>query len=100
MKLWKISNASKEAVKVVVSTSSSTSIGVRLQPEQFVLCAPKQTPTMDAQVRRRFITVDRNFDNQDFDFKSGQVYDNADYEAKKLVIAEAKALEYVNKKTD
>lgn len=91
MKLWKISNASNEVVKVVISTSSNTSVGIKLQPEHFVLCAPKQTPTMDAQIRRRFITVERDFDNTEFNYEVAKTYSAVEHEVKKHVIAETKA---------
>ncbi len=98
MNFWKITNLHNDAVKIVISTSSSGSKGLKLQPNQFVVCAPKQTPTMDAQIRRKFISVEKGFDNDTYGFTSGVPYDNSALEAKKLEIAETKAMQYVNNK--
>lgn len=97
MKYWKLTNVSTAPVKVVVSTSSSASVGIKLQPNQFVVCNPRQTPSMDAQLRRKFLTVDKEFDNDVYGFKIGVGFDNTELESKKLAIAEAKAMEYKNK---
>ncbi len=94
MKYWKLKNVINKMVTVVVSTSSNSSKGVRLEPNQFILCISKQTPTMDAQIRRNFITVDKEFDNELYGFEVGVVYDESTLDSKKLEIAEAMAMEY------
>lgn len=94
MKYWKVTNSFNKPVKVVVSTASSASVGVKLEPNQFIVCSSRQTPTMDAQLRRNFITVDRDFDNETFGFDMGVAYNNEILEAKKLQIAEAMAMQY------
>lgn len=97
MKYWKIKNVFNQAAKIVIATSPSTSVGVKLQPTQFVISAPKQTPAMDAQLRRKFITIEKDFDNDSYGFKLGVAYDESVYEAKKIELAEIKAMQYVNK---
>jgi hypothetical protein len=94
MKTWKLTNVFTKSVKVVISTSSSTSVGVLLEPNQFLICVPKQTPTMDAQIRRKFITEDMDFDNQLYGFALGIPYDMSVLESKKIEIAESMAIEY------
>jgi len=94
MKYWKVTNSFDKPVKVVVSTASSASVGIKLEPNQFIVCSPRQTPTMDAQLRRKFITVEKDFDNDAYGFNMGVAYDASVLEAKKLEIAEAMAIEY------
>jgi hypothetical protein len=54
--------------------NSNQSKGLILKPGEFCLSTSKQTPVMDAQVRRKLITVEKNFDNSAFDLKVGEVY--------------------------
>lgn len=94
MKYWKISNTCNQPVKVAVSTSSSTSNAIKLEPNQFAVCCSKQTPSMDAQVRRKFIAIEMNFENDLYGFELGMAYSQAELDAKKLAIAEANAEQY------
>tara|TARA_R110002153_G_C13252011_1_gene491673 strand:- start:417 stop:785 length:369 start_codon:yes stop_codon:yes gene_type:complete len=65
MKVWKITNTSKESVKIACKTASMHSKGIILQPGEFCLSEAQLTASMDAQERRRFISVDREFDNSE-----------------------------------
>tara|TARA_B100000900_G_C20579496_1_gene716847 strand:+ start:215 stop:586 length:372 start_codon:yes stop_codon:yes gene_type:complete len=65
MKVWKITNTAKESVKIACKTASMHSKGIILQPGEFCLSEAQLTASMDAQERRGFISVDREFDNSD-----------------------------------
>ncbi len=96
MKYWKITNTCNQPVKVAVSTSSSTSKAIKLEPNQFTVCCPKQTPSMDAQIRRKFIIAEANFENDLYGFEMGIAYNQSELDAKKLAIAEVNAEQYKN----
>lgn len=74
MNYWKITNLSNQNAKLIVSTAPNHSKGLILRPGEFCLSNPKQTPVMDAQIRRNLITVDKNFDNSNYEFKIGEAY--------------------------
>lgn len=78
MDCWKITNLSNQNAKLIISTASNHSKGLILRPGEFCLSRPKQTPVMDAQIRRKLITVDKNFDNSKFQIKLGEAF-NLDY---------------------
>jgi hypothetical protein len=63
MKVWKITNTARESVKIACKTASMHSKGIILQPGEFCLSEAQLTASMDAQERRGFISVDREFDN-------------------------------------
>tara|TARA_R110001592_G_scaffold18814_4_gene77619 strand:+ start:41 stop:409 length:369 start_codon:yes stop_codon:yes gene_type:complete len=63
MKVWKITNTSKESVKIACKTASMHSKGIILNSGEFCLSEAQLTASMDAQERRGFISVDREFDN-------------------------------------
>tara|TARA_Y100000389_G_scaffold188407_1_gene210951 strand:+ start:3125 stop:3508 length:384 start_codon:yes stop_codon:yes gene_type:complete len=65
MKVWKITNTARESVKIACKTASMHSKGIILQPGEFCLSEAQLTASMDAQERRGFISVDREFDNSD-----------------------------------
>ena len=65
MKVWKITNTSKESVKIACKTASMHSKGIILNPGEFCLSEAQLTASMDAQERRGFISVDREFDNSE-----------------------------------
>jgi len=71
---WKITNLSTQNAKLIVSTASNQSKGLILRPGEFCLSNPKQTPVMDAQIRRKLITVDKGFDNSKYNFKVAEAY--------------------------
>jgi hypothetical protein len=74
MNYWKITNLSNQNAKLIVSTAPNHSKGLILRPGEFCLSNPKQTPVMDAQIRRNLITVDKNFDNSKYLFKIAEAY--------------------------
>jgi hypothetical protein len=45
-----------------------------LRPGEFCLSNPKQTPVMDAQLRRKLISVEKDFDNSKYNFKIAEAY--------------------------
>jgi hypothetical protein len=63
MNTWKITNTSNESVKIACKTSSMNSKGIILKPGESCLSESQLTASMDSQERRRFISVDREFDN-------------------------------------
>ncbi len=74
MNYWKITNLSNQNAKLIVSTAPNHSKGLILKPGEFCLSNPKQTPVMDAQIRRNLITVDKVFDNSNYLFNIGEAY--------------------------
>jgi len=74
MNYWKITNLSNQNAKLIVSTAPNHSKGLILRPGEFCLSKPKQTPVMDAQIRRNLITVDKNFDNSKYLLKIAEAY--------------------------
>ena len=63
MKTWKITNTSNQPIKISLKTSSSTSKGVIIPPNEFCVALPQLTAPMDAQKRKGFITVDEKYEN-------------------------------------
>lgn len=96
-KLWKIKNTHTGIVKIAISTSSNGSMGVQLSPNESIVCLPRQTPSMDAQTRRKFISVDKNFDNTAFGLKMGICYSDEAMEKAKMDKAAADATQYTEK---
>lgn len=95
MKTWKIqhANQSPEGVKIAVSTSSSASIGVILQPGQFILSQGQNTASLDSQSRRGYVNIDENFDNSILNLKLGEIYNVSFLETKVAEqLAEQKAI--------
>ena len=74
MNYWKITNLSNQNAKLIVSTASNHSKGLILRPGEFCISKPKQTPVMDAQIRRKLIQVDKDFNNNEYQFKLGEAY--------------------------
>jgi hypothetical protein len=71
---WKITNLSTQNAKLIVSTAPNHSKGLIIKPGEFCLSNPKQTPVMDAQIRRGLISVDKEFDNSKYGFKIAEAY--------------------------
>ncbi len=71
---WKITNLSNQNAKLIVSTAPNHSKGLIIKPGEFCLSNPKQTPVMDAQIRRGLISVDKEFDNSKYGFKIAEAY--------------------------
>jgi len=84
MKTWKVQHANKsqEGVKIAISTSSSGSIGVILQPGQFTLSKEQNTASLDSQKRRGYVNVDESFDNSTLNLNIGEVYNVSFLDAK------------------
>jgi hypothetical protein len=74
MKVWKITNNSKEQVKVACKTASMHSKGIILKPGEFCISEAQLTASLDAQERRGFISVDREFDNSKLNLEFVQNY--------------------------
>ena len=83
MKTWKIENASNQRVKLVVNLGPGSSRGLLLNPGQFCIAQAKKTPTIDAQIRRKLLSIDEIFDNSIFNFNMGEVYDLSAFVSKK-----------------
>lgn len=94
---WKIKNVATQAVKIVVSTASIRSVGIKLNPGDSVICLPRQTPTIDAQFRRKLIEIDKNFDNELYGLAMGIVYNDSQIEEMKMKKAGEDASDYVAK---
>lgn len=75
MKTWKVQHANKtqEGVKIAISTSSSASVGIILQPGQFALCKEQNTASLDSQRRRGYVLVDEDFDNSVLNLRLGEI---------------------------
>lgn len=63
MKAFKITNISSTNIPVAMATSSTSSMGVILNPGEFCIAYPQITNIIEAQERRGFIKVDRNYIN-------------------------------------
>ena len=63
--MWKITNTSNPAqnIKIAVAKTNTVTIGVILKPNQFCVTDSRMTSSIDAQSRRKFITVDENYTN-------------------------------------
>lgn len=63
--MWKITNISKPAqnIKVAVAKNNVTTVGVILEPSQFCVVDSRMTSSMDAQAKRGFISIDKDFEN-------------------------------------
>lgn len=95
--LWKIQNAHTGPVRIAISTSSHGSMGVQLSPGETILCLPRQTPSIDAQFRRKFITIDKGFDNSVYGLKMGICYSAEAMEKAKMEKAGIDATNYTEK---
>ena len=74
MNYWKITNLSTQNAKLIVGTAPNHSKGLILRPGEFCLSNPKQTPVMDAQIRRNLISVEKDFDNSKYNFNIAEAY--------------------------
>jgi hypothetical protein len=96
MNNWKIKNITNQPIKVSVITSNITSKGLILEPGQVCLASPSNTASLDAQVRRGFLSVDETFDNSTLNLELGVAMDESKT-LTKLQEAEKDASEYINK---
>lgn len=74
--MWKIKNANSNPVKIAVAKSNTVTVGIFLKPGEFCICESRMTASIDAQERRKFIEVDRSFDNS-LKLKLGEVYNES-----------------------
>lgn len=74
MNYWKISNLANRNAKIIISLAPNQSKGMILSPGEFCICRNTQTPVMDAQIRRKLIEVDKEFDNSVYNFEIGKAY--------------------------
>ncbi len=74
MGYWKITNNQDVNTKVAVATASNGSVGVILKPKQFCVCKDQMTKMLDAQMKRGFVLVERNFSNE-LDLETGVPFD-------------------------
>ena len=74
MNYWKIANLSTQNAKLIVGTAPNHSKGLVLRPGEFCLSIPKQTPVMDAQIRRNLISIEKDFDNTNYNFEIAKAY--------------------------
>lgn len=84
--MWKIKNTNSNPVKIAIAKSNTVTVGLFLKPGEFCVCDSRMTASIDAQERRKFIEVDRSFDNS-LKLKLGEVYNES-------------ALEQASKETD
>ena len=74
--MWKIKNTNSNPIKIAIAKSNTVTIGLFLKPGEFCVCESRMTASIDAQERREFIEVDRNFDNS-LKLKLGEVYNES-----------------------
>lgn len=77
---WKVSNKTKQNVKVTVRVEErgNKTIGVILKPNTFVLGKNTMTSQLDAQSRKNFVEIDHDFDNSYLNLDLGVVYNEDD----------------------
>jgi hypothetical protein len=73
-KFWKISNTQNVDTKVAVATASNGSIGIILKPNQFCVSLDQMTKMIDAQEKRGFVSVDKEYKNE-YDLETGISFD-------------------------
>jgi hypothetical protein len=95
MNLWKVTNISPEPVKVGIITSNTSSMGVILKKEEFVIALPQITAALDAQSRRGFVKIEEGFTNE-LNLNIGEVYSTETYN-QKLAEAIKNANDYIKK---
>lgn len=65
-KVWKITNTGKkEKIKFTLAVASNKSPGVFLNLDEYVLSQPRMTTMLDAQEKRGYVAIDRDFENTD-----------------------------------
>ena len=98
MNYWKITNKCSSKVRLAVTIGPAQSVGAMLQTGDSIICNPQRTPSMDAQIRRGFVTLEKDFNNDLYDVKLGKVYSEEELNQKKLEKAAKDAGQYVEKK--
>ena len=90
--MWKIKNISTAPVKFAAAKSNEVTIGLILKPGEFCICDSRMTASIDAQSRRSFIQIEKNYSN-DFKLKLCECYSES-----KLTQAAKEADDYSKKK--
>lgn len=84
---WKITNNQDVSTKVAIATASNGSIGIILGPHQFCVCTSQMTKMLDAQAKRGFVSIEREYANE-HNFETGVAFDDGfvpeDHAAKKV----------------
>lgn len=63
MATWKLKNTSNQSIKVAIARNTDNTTGVIIPPGEFVLCEGRMTSSLDAQVRRNYISIEKDFKN-------------------------------------
>ena len=92
--MWKITNISGNQVKFTCKTSPRTSKGILLPAANFCIVHPQITATMDAQSRRKLISIDKDFNNEIYQLELNKVYHNSELSSDE---SKLKAEQYINK---
>ena len=74
METWKISNTSNQEIKFACKLSSMASRGIILKPNEFCITEGQSTATMQAQERRRFLVIDKEYDNSTLQLELVKAY--------------------------
>lgn len=88
--MWKIKNISNGQVKIAIAKSNLVTIGLILSPGEFCVADSRKTASIDAQERRNFIKIDRNFENE-LKLQLGECYSESN-----LATASKEANDYKN----
>lgn len=86
-KYWKVKNVSKQNIKVSVATSNHTSPGIILKPGQFCIAENRLTTPLDAQIKRKFIVVEKDFNNS-VGLTLGKAFDESDLDKARMAAKE------------
>jgi len=97
MKNWKIQNTSNQPIKISVILGATDSKGLILQPNEFCVSKPQLTSSMDMQQKKKFVTIDKEFDNSQYGFEEGKCYNEKALLETKMSVAERNAKEYIKK---
>src|SRR5271157_5576600 len=81
MKTWKIDNNSKQSVKFACKYKSGSK-GIILQPDEFCVIEEMKTASIEAQERKKFIIINRNFNNNEYNYELVKAYKKNQYELK------------------
>lgn len=76
-KVWKISNRSNGKSKVAIALPNKSSVGIILEKDAFVLASPQMTRSIDMQEKRGFISIDKDYINEN-GLGLGTCYTNED----------------------
>lgn len=79
-KYWKIYNSGKiDKVKIAIAVASDKSPGFILEQGDYVVSLPRMTTMLDAQEKRGFVTIERDFENKE-NISLGEVRKASDFE--------------------